>query len=202
MSERFERLVTFGVAPVNYNIPETWTDEVKALYKRLESGDFDALAPLIECDLEFITDRWSMWALAVLKYDPNMQDQKARASLRKIANVIARRPGRPRGPLPWGDRLEAELKSLTALIEQHGLLQVKDDSQAIRARIEVAMPKAPKEGIAKLAAALGRVSKMTLGHIRRPRSWALQTVAAHYGVEPKQVEKRISREIRSGRRRR
>src|SRR6266853_4534216 len=110
MSERFERLLTYGALPVNYNIPKSWTDEVTNLYRRLEEGDCTALAPLLKWDIEFLSDPQAIRCLIVLKGDPVGPDRESRAELRRIANVIARRPGRGRSKLPWGDRLAWELK--------------------------------------------------------------------------------------------
>src|SRR5437867_11276298 len=93
MTERYERMITFGASPVNYNLPETWTDETKQLYERLKGGDWAALAPLLDIDLEFITDSQAMRALVMLKWVPGVPDKEARRELGKIANIIRRRPG-------------------------------------------------------------------------------------------------------------
>jgi len=61
---------------------------------------------------------------------------------------------------------------------------------------------ARKVKIASLAATLRRVVGGDSARVRKPRSWALQAMADHYKVEPKQIEKSITREIRAGRRRR
>lgn len=134
MTMRFSRLVTFGPV-VTYHDRHTWTEEVKQLYKRLQDGDPGALAPLLAIDIEFVRDSQAMRALVTLKNDPAYPAAKARSQLRKIANVMTRRP-RHKGKLPPGDLLLAELKGLTAWIEQNQLLALKTDEKALRAKIE------------------------------------------------------------------
>lgn len=138
MSLKFERVVTFGPV-VDYTNKETWTPEVRALYKKLEGGDCSALAPLLEVDIEFITDRHALRTLILLKYDPDRPGAESRAELRKIANVIARRPGKRRSKLPPGDLLLAERNALAEFIDRHRLLEVKKDSRELKKRIHRAL---------------------------------------------------------------
>ena len=139
MSEIHERLFTYGARAVSSYEPETWTDEVKALFERLERRDYSAVAPLLSWDIEFLCNQTVIAALINLKYAPELPDKMCRAELRKIANVVRRRPGRPRRKLPYGDFLEAELKGLTTVIERAALLEVKSDAREIQARVEVAL---------------------------------------------------------------
>ena len=99
MSERFERMITFGPPPVMYGNPDTWTDKVRELYARLRDGDDTALAPLLEADIEFLRDGMAIAAIVGLKYDKTISPRVAKAGLARIANVIRRRPGR-RGAKP------------------------------------------------------------------------------------------------------
>ncbi len=132
-SQPDKHIVAFGPV-VNYNDPTTWTDEVKRLYDRLGDGDCTALAPLVAIDIEFLTDQQAMRALVTLKYDPDFPDRKARAELRKTANVLIRRP-RKTGWLPEGDVLLAGLRGLVTWIENHDLLDLKDNREALERRI-------------------------------------------------------------------
>lgn len=250
MTERYERIFSYGARPVDYHLRDTWTDEVAALYKRLKERDHTALAPLLKWDIEFLTDSKAMVALINLKYSPDIPKGKAKAELRKIADEIARRPGRPRRKLPHGDQLEAELKWLTGIIEKCRLLEVKEDPHEIQDRLAVALwnpmldtpedapagflvsgmsqkqleelfKKGPKtvldketigrrkvvhgtrrEEIRILAFTLYDVICQQSRRIRKARSWALQAMSGHYGVDPKRIENSIRNEIRSGRRRR
>ncbi len=244
MTERFERLFTFGPRPVNYRDRETWTEEVQVLYKRLQDGDHSALAPLLKWDIEFLLDPRAMARLIQLKYAPELKDHFCRAELRRIANVIAQRPKR-RHVLPSGDLLEAELRSLTVGVEKGKLLEVKEDKQAILERLLKALPEfeseadewearaverrrkallgfrelppasrkalkvgspkpseTPSRWVVSISSRLHKVMKDSLRPIRKPRSWAIQALAAYYGVEAHDIDKRIAREIHSGRRRR
>ena len=137
MSAHHERVVTFGPT-VNYDLEETWTDEVRGLYKRLEDGDFTALAPLISIDIEFLMDSQAMRSLEVLKFAPKKEidDRRARRELRKIANIIERRPA-PRGELPYGDRLLRAQIDISEMIKMAGLLALRGDPAKLAERLEV-----------------------------------------------------------------
>ena len=133
MSLKFERILAFGPV-VDYPRKETWTQEVKDLYQRLKDGDCTALAPLLAIDLEFIRDTQALRALLLLKYDPDYPAASARRELRKIANVLTRRPSK-RGTLPTGDFLQAELRGLSIWLRAHGLLAYKKDPDDLRKRL-------------------------------------------------------------------
>ncbi len=250
MTERYERVFTYGKRrPVSYHDQESWTDEVKALYDRLQKQDHSALAPLLKWDIEFLTDPRAIVSLILLKFAPELPDKYCRGELRKIANVIARRPGRRPRKLPHGDQLNADLERLVEIFKEKRLLEVKKNRAAIQDRLEVAFynpmldvsnvgmgaqvlglseklllgdDEHPhrvlvldretlaarrrvqgdrKKVVAALASTLHRVMKENQYRIRGPRAWALLAMADHYGVEAKQIEKAISREMRSGRRR-
>jgi hypothetical protein len=121
VTERFRRVVTSRPV-VNYNDPQTWTDEVKALHRRLQDGDVGALAPLVAIDVEFISNADAIKTLVLLKYDPALPSRRARLELRRIANAIQKRPRLRGEKLPGGDQLLPELNYWKAWIERHGLL--------------------------------------------------------------------------------
>jgi len=248
MTERYERVFIYGPRSVDAYVEETWTDQVKALMERLQRYDYSAVAPLLEWDIEFLCNQKVIAAIIILKYSPDLDDKWCRAELRRIANVLARRPRRRRHKLPYGDRLEAELKNLTAVIEKSKLLEVKSDAQEILKRLEIslripmldtpegitgaridglsaedilkviAVPRTIQDEsefpgrvhiredrrreIATLAFALHEVMENAEARTRTPRSWALKAIAAHYDVEPKEIEQAISRNIKAGLRRR
>ena len=139
MTERYERLFCYGDPPVDYHRRDTWTDEVKALYKRLEEKDYTALAALLKWDIEFLSDPKVMAELIKLKFAPEYPDDECRSELRKIANVIARRPGRRRRVLPYGDQLKRDFKKTIDCIEDQRLLEVKRDRKAIEQGVAIAM---------------------------------------------------------------
>ncbi len=248
MTERYERLFSYGKRrPVSYHLQETWTDEVKALYDRLQRQDHSALAPLLKWDIEFLTDRRAIVSLILLKFAPELPDKYCRAELRRIANVISRRPGRRPRKLPHGDQLEDELEQLIGIIKERRLLEVKENLAAIQDRLEVAFYNPMldssnvgmgaqvddfsgkeflgddeaqplvldretlaaqrrvhgerKKEVATLAFALHEAVRLAPDRIKKPRTWALEAMADHYGVEAKQIEKSITREIRAARRR-
>lgn len=200
MTERFERQITYGARPVNYVEPDTWTDEVKILYERLENGDYTALAPLIAIDLEFITDNQAMRALVMLKYIHSVPDDVARAELQKIASVIKRRPRHRGAKLPYGDRLNEQIRRMTDWIKKNKLLEVKRDRAGLMKRIRETRSDLNRTDQAKLYSALLESARVGTGYVRRARSWALHVHAHVYGVEPKVIEKRIARDLKSGRR--
>jgi len=248
MTERYERVFIYGPPSVDAYVEDTWTDQVKALMERLEHYDYSAVAHLLEWDIEFLCNQKVIAAIIILKYSPDLDDKSCRAELRRIANVIGRRPKRRRSKLPYGDRLEAELKNLTAVIQKGKLLEVKGNAQAILKRLEIILrnpmldtpegrtgaqidglraeeilkvidiPRTSQEEsdfpnrmhiredrrreIATLAFNLHEVMENAEARTRTPRSWALKAMAAHYDVEPKEIEQAISREIKAGRRRR
>jgi len=228
MTERFERIVTFGVLPVTYGRPETYTEQVKKLLERLDDGDCRALAPLIALDIEFIREPMAIAALVILKYDRQQSDRQARAELQKIANVIRRRPRSRGARLPYGDWLQAECAWLEGFIEQHRLLKVKRDARLLRMRILDGLtpkprpeagawierngvryehpPEAPlsipKERQKRICEAILAGVRTPHGQVRTAKSWALQAVAGAHGAEVKEIQKRISRDLKAGRRRR
>jgi hypothetical protein len=233
MSEGFERMITYGARPVSYPARETWTDEVKALYARLKDGDSTALAPLLEWNIEFIRAPMATAALICLKYTSELPARQARAELRRIANVIIRRPARRKTKLPYGDRLLDELQNLTAWIETHELLKLRKNAASLRERVDELLepprPVIPPEDCwpqvdgkpvyvppremdvipmppavrAKITDAIVEAVQRPGGmHVRKPRAWALQALALYYDVEPKDIEKCISRDLKSGRRKR
>jgi len=111
------------------------------LYERLQKRDYFVLADLLKWDIEFLTDRRAIVTILGLKHSPDLPDKQCRAELRRIANVIRRRPSRSRRKLPYGDQLEAELGSLTRVIEERRLLEVKTDRKAIQERLAEVMRK-------------------------------------------------------------
>lgn len=139
MGERFERLMTFGAPPVKYSDPSTWTEGVKALYKRARAWDYTAIAPLLRADLEFIRVPFVFGGLVLLKYTTEVPDAVARAELRKIAGVIQQRPRRRRSKLPTGDILDAELQWLADFIRTHNLLRRKKHPRALERKIRRAL---------------------------------------------------------------
>jgi len=228
MTERFERMITFGPPPVTFGRPETYTDKVKALYRRLKDGDYKALAPLIANDIEFLREPTAIAALVILKYDRQQPDKKANAELRKIANVIRRRPRSRGARLPYGDWLQAECNWLESLIYQNQMLKIKEKPHLLRERILDALtPKPrpaplgwiewngvreevpPEEPISipndqkqRICEALLAGVRTGTGHVRTAKSWAKQAIAHLHGVSAKETQKRISRDLKSGRRRR
>ena len=177
---------------LNYNDPQTWTPEVRELYRRLEGGDCSALAPLLAADLEFITDPQAMRALVVLKCDPQYPPKEARAQLNRIANVVRRRPEN-RAKLPRGDVLYAAASALTNWLRKHDLLKLAKDRRKLRERSRkllaeefVTDPKIIERTCSAIVAGAGRV--------RSERSWAVATMAEFYGTERKLIEKRIDRD--------
>lgn len=164
-------------------------------------------------------------ALVNLKFNPQLPPAKCRAELRKIANVIQRRPRGRGAKLPPGDWLEAELRGLVELIDTNNLLAFKKD-RSLREKVMAALSPPPippieveHEGRRELIpmddsiplnpAQKERICKGLLegvrrgqAYVRRPRSWALQALAAMYRVDPKIIEKRIRRDKQSGSRKR
>jgi hypothetical protein len=198
VSLRFERLVTFGPV-VNYNLKETWTDEVRELYKRLEGGDVTALAPLIAIDLEFLTDSQAMCILVLLKFDPERDTRQAKLELRKIANIIERRPAR-RGQLPAGDFLFWRLKDLAEMINNAGLLAVRRDPAALEEKVEECLglgppkPESAQRDVRRWKKAILRGVRIGMSYVRSSRSWGLNALEHYYGFDRKMIEKRISRD--------
>ena len=137
MSLHLQRVFTYGPV-VNYGLEETWTGEVRGLYKRLEDGDFTALAPLISIDIGFLSDSQAMRNLEVLKFAPEREidGRQARRELRRIANVIERRPVR-RGQLPYGDFLLRVQSDIAEMIKVENLLSVRRDTAKVEERVEM-----------------------------------------------------------------
>lgn len=226
MSERFERMFTFGAPPVNSRNRDTWTDEVVALYQRLQDGDDTALAPLLEFDMEFLREGMAIAAIVGLKYDRTIPARVARAGLQRIANVIRKRPGRRGAKLPFGDRLLAEAEHLTSFLESNNLIKLAKDREALRSRVlELLEPPKPKPATHSFVEWDRKRVKLprpedaipipehlkvkvcdailagTRG-VRKPRSWAKQALAHYYNAQVKDIEKRIARDLKSGKRKR
>jgi hypothetical protein len=152
--------------------------------------------------LEFITDGQAMRALVMLKWVPGVPEKEARRELAKIANIIRRRPGDRGAKLPHGDRLNEFIRRMAHWIQEANLLSVKGNPKALAARIHETRPDLNDEQQEKICAALIQGARFDRGSVRKPKSWALKTFAVVYGTEPKAIEKRISRDLRSGRRKR
>ncbi len=194
MSERIERLWTFGAPPVNCNIPETWTPEVKALFERVTAGDWRALPDLLAVDEDFEmipAVRATYW---IVKHDPVISEEERRDVLDRLAHIRGRASKYGRSKLSPKYELAYTLNWLTALIEHRGLMDLRDN------------PRGLSEALRTLGGMLNEafLDEITRGlresaqSVRSPRSWALHALAGIYDSDPKTIEQRIQRPAEPG----
>lgn len=195
MSERMERLWTYGAQPVNCNIPATWTPEVKGLYERVASGDWRALPDLLDVEEDFgmlPEIRTTYW---IVKSDPSIPERERRDVLDKLARITGRKSKYGRSKLPPKYELACNLNSLTALIEFRGLVDLRGDHRKLGEALRT-LGETLNEAMADV---LTTALQESAERVRSPRSWALHALTTLYEVkDSKVIEQRLSRPAEPG----